>query len=160
MRIMTMRRFMQGLIIALLAAFTRSTSNAQSDEKLTRKIEKLDARLVKAFEQLAKQYDELKDPEAAHFLAECAISFGSKDEKIKGMRSSWEVLVFVGKLRGGVVTPDPAPIVTTLGNLDAEYAKIVDLLVAQAKKDGISDEQKKVLHECAVKHELARAAHA
>jgi len=129
------------------------------DEKVAKQIKKLDERLLKAFEQLAKQYDEFKDPEAAHFLAECAVSYGSKDEKVKGIRTSWEVLVFVGKFRGGVSTPDPAPIVTTLGNLDIEYMKIVDLLAAQARKDSISDDQKKILHECAVKHELARGAH-
>jgi hypothetical protein len=149
----------QGFLVLLFLLGVGRPSAAQQDEKLLKRIEKLDTRFLKAFEQLAKQYDELKDPEAAHFLAECAISFGSKDEKVKAIRASWEVLVFVGKFRGGVVTPDPAPIVTGLGNFDSEYQKIVDQLVAQAKKEGISDETKKVLHECAVKHELARGAH-
>jgi hypothetical protein len=55
--------------------------------------------------------------------------------------------------------PDPKPIFAMLGGLDAEYMKLIDPLVAQAKKDGISEETKKVLHDCAIKHELARGAH-
>lgn len=142
----------------MLASFCPVTSSAD-DEKLAKKISKLDSQLVKAFEKLARQYDELKDPEAAHLLSECAVAYGSKDEKVKAIKTSWETFVFIGKFRGGVVTPDPAPIVTTLGSLDTEYFKIVDILVAQARKDGISEETKKVLHDCAVKHELARGAH-
>jgi len=147
-----------GLLLSLLAGAS-GIATAQPDEKLQKKIEKLDERLVKAFERLAFEYDALRDPEAAHFLAECAISYGSKDEKVKAIRTSWEVLLFIGKLRGGVVTADTAPIVTTLGNLDTEYMKFVDLLAAQAKKEGISEDQKKILHDCAIKHELARGAH-
>lgn len=146
------------LLLALMAVPSRSAT-AQPDEKLTKKIEKLDERLVMAFEQLAKRYDDLKDPEAAHFLAECALAYGSKDEKVKSIRTSWEALLFIGKFRGGVVTPDPAPIVTTLSSLDSEYFKVVDVLAAQAKKEGLSEETRKVLHDCAVKHELSRGAH-
>jgi hypothetical protein len=159
MRIITMPRLLQGLLIAVIAALSGSASFAQPDEKLSKKIEKLDARLVKAFVELAKQYDELKDPEAAHFLAECAVGFGSKDEKVVAIKNSWEASVYLGKLRGGVVMPDPKPIFAMLGGLDGEYMKIIDPLVAQARKDGISEETKKVLHECAIKHELARGAH-
>jgi hypothetical protein len=159
MRITTRTRFLQGLQIVLLATVIGSTSTAQPDEKLAKKIEKLDARLVKAFVELSKQYDELKDPEAAHFLAECAVGFGSKDEKVVAIKNSWEASVYLGKLRGGVILPDPKPIFAMLGGLDSEYMKIIDPLVAQAKKDGISEETKKVLHECAIKHELARGAH-
>jgi hypothetical protein len=150
---------MKSPLLLVLTAVLCGPALAQSDEKLLKKIDKLDQHLVKAFEQLSKHYDELKDPEAAHFLAECAISYGSKDEKVKSIRTSWEVLVFIGKFRGGVVTPDTEPIVTMLGSSDVEYMKIVDLLVAQARKDGLSEEMKKTLHECAVKHELARGAH-
>ena len=146
-------------LFLMLAALLSGPAIAQSDEKLLKKIEKLDGHLVKAFEQLAKDYDDRKDPEASHFLAECAVSYGSKDERVKAIRTSWEVLVYIGKFRGGVVTPDPTTIVTTLGSSDVEYMKIVDLLVAQARKDGISEEMKRILHECAVKHELARGAH-
>lgn len=159
MKLLFLRFSAKSLALGILLAILGRAASAQTDEKLLKKIEKLDARLVKAFEQLAKQYDEFKDPEAAHFLAECAISYGSQDEKVKSIRTSWETLVFIGKFRGGVVTQDTAPIVTGLGNLDSEYFKIVDLLVAQAKKQGISEEMKKILHECAVKHELARGAH-
>lgn len=80
------------LFVAALLIAQIGPSNAQSDEKLQKKIEKLHNRLVKAFEQLAMQYDELKDPKAAHFLAECPISCGSKDEKVKSIRTSWETL--------------------------------------------------------------------
>jgi hypothetical protein len=147
------------LQIVLLTTLTGSMSIAEPDEKLAKKIEKLDLRLVKAFVELSKQYDELKDPEAAHFLAECAVGFGSKDEKVVAIRNSWEASVYLGKLRGGIVMPDAKPIFAMLGGLDGEYMKIIDPLVAQAKKDGISEETKKVLHECAIKHELARGAH-
>ncbi len=146
-------------ILAVVLASLCPVASSADDEKLAKQISKLDSQLVKAFEQLAKKYDDLKDPEAAHFLAECAVAYGSKDEKVKAIRTSWEAFVFIGKFRGGVVTPDTAPIVTTLGSLDTEYFKIVDVLVAQARKDGISEETKKILHECAVKHELARGAH-
>jgi len=150
---------LQRSALSLLAVSLLTLPSPASDEKLSKQIERLDLRLVKAFDVLCKRYDDLKDPEAAHFLAECAVGFGSKDEKVKAIKTSWEALVFIGKFRGGVVTPDPAPIITTLGNLDLEYMKIVDLLAAQARKEGISEETKKILHECAIKHELARGTH-
>ena len=70
MRIITMARLMRGLLIAVIAALGGSTSIAQTDEKLSKRIEKLDVRLVKAFVDLAQQYDGLKDPEAAHLYGD------------------------------------------------------------------------------------------
>lgn len=159
MRLKITSPLLRRIALSLLGVVFLTFGMAAADDKLANQIEKLDQRLLRAFEQLAKHYDEQKDPEAAHFLAECAVGYGSKDEKVKAIKTSWEAFVFIGKFRGGVVTPDTGPIVTGLGNLDQEYMKIVDLLAAQARKEGISEETKRILHDCAIKHELARGAH-
>jgi len=119
---------------------------------------KLDAKLVAACSDLARSFDEKKDPEAAHFFAECALGFGSSDDKTKEIKKKWETEVYLGRSRGGVVLKDSGPIEAAMGPLAKEYKAILDGLVPKATTKAISDEDRKLLHGVVVKYELARGA--
>ncbi len=73
---------MSRILSGILAVFLLSPRLEADDEKLTKRVDQLTSQLVKNLEGLAKKYDALPDPEAAHLLASCAIGFGSKDPKI------------------------------------------------------------------------------
>ena len=67
---------------AAALALAGPAAGADDDERLSAQVEKIDAKFQKAFGTLAQEYDKAKDPEAAHFFAECALGFGLKDQKI------------------------------------------------------------------------------
>lgn len=149
-----------GLILAALAAaLAGQTSHAQSDDKLTKKVEKLDAQLVKKCSELALKYDEAKDPEAAHFFASCAIGFGCKDDKVIGIKNAWEIAVFIGKVRGGQLLKDVEPIISALSGLNQEYRGIRDTLWTPGIRGTLPESSIKLLREAGVKMELTQSAH-
>jgi hypothetical protein len=137
------------------AAYTTPT---QAEDKLSDRIAKIDDRLTKAFEGLARKYDELQDPEAAHFLASCAVGLGSKDQKVAGIKASREVDVFLARLRGGEALADANPIDTALRGLEAEYRKILESLLPQLKRRELSAAARKLLLDLVPKCEIARGA--
>jgi len=117
----------------------------------------LDEQLVAALIDLARAYDEKKDPEAAHFFAACAIGLGSLDEYPKGLKKTWENEVYYGRSRGGKALVDTAPIEKKLASFAKEYKSVVDSLVKSGK--GISDDARAKLDRAVVRYELARGAH-
>ena len=152
--------FASGALFALMATGAAPAAQAsKDDEKLSKQVAKLDELFVKALSDLAQKYDLLKDPEAAHFLASCALGFGSKDPKIAPIKAGWELDLFIGKVRGGQVLKDTNPIDTALRGTAAEYKKLVDSLVETAKRRGLVESTKAILHDCAIRYELARRAH-
>lgn len=128
------------------------------DEKLAKRADQLTAQLVKNLEQLAKKYEELNDPEAAHLLASCALGFGSKDPKLPGIKGSREVDLFVGKLRGGEQLADANPIDTALRGIAYELKKLLDPLFPKLKKGELSAAAKDLVHDLVPKYEIARGA--
>ena len=147
------------ILIALAAALGGQPTYAQSDEKLAKKVEKLDAQLVKALSILATKYDDLKDPEAAHFFASCALGYGPKDDKLIGIKNAWEIAVFIGKIRGGQVLKDIEPVVTALSGLNQEYKGIRDSLWTPGTHGTLSNAAVKILRDAGVKMELTQSAH-
>jgi len=123
--------------LILLAALSGASSAVlqANDEKLANRVDQLTALLVKNLEELSKKVDALNDPEAAHFLASCAIGFGSKDPKVAGIKGGREVDLFVEKLRGGEPLADPNAIDTALRGVATESKKLLDTLIPQLKKD-------------------------
>ena len=152
--------FAWGALFALLATGAAPAAQAsKDDEKLSKQIAKLDELFVKALSDLAQKYDLMKDPEAAHFLASCALGFGGKDPKIAPIKAGWELDLFIGKVRGGQVLKDTNPIDTALRGPAGEYKKLVDSLVETAKRRGLAESTKAILHDCAIRYELAHRAH-
>src|SRR5579863_2018991 len=148
------------LILTLLAAaLAGQPSHAQADDKLAKKVEKLDGQLVKKCSEFAIKYDEEKNPEAAHFFASCAIGYGGKDDKVIGIKNAWEVAVFIGKVRGGQVLKDVEPIISALSGLNQEYRTIRDSLWTPGTRGTLSEGSIKVLREAGVKMELTQNAH-
>jgi hypothetical protein len=141
------------LLLVLLQALLGA-----DDEKLSKRAEQLSAQLVKNLEELAKKYDGLGDPEAAHFLASCAVGFGSKDTKVAGIKGMREVDVFVGKLRGGEQLADANPIDTALRGIAFESKKLLDSLLPQLKKGELTAAAKSIVHDLVPKYEIARGA--
>ncbi len=133
-------------------------STDEADEKLLARAAKIDQRLVKALEDLAKKYDEAKDPEAAHLLASCALGFGSKDPKLATIKGSREVDLFVGKLRGGELIADANPIDTALRGIATDYQKLLEPLFPQLKKGELSAAAKGLVHDLVPRYEIARGA--
>ncbi len=121
----------------------------------------LDERFLPALVELAKLYNGKGDPEACCFFCECALGFGAGDaEALKGLKKKWEDEVYYGRVRGGVVLKDAAPIEKAMGGLGKEYRAIVEeLLKKGASKEGLTDAQKQVMWACVVRSELARGAH-
>lgn len=140
------------------AAILCASSSFRQDPSLADRSRALDTKLITACTDLAHTFDEKKDPEAAHFFAECALGFGSSDEKTKEIKKKWETEVYLGRSRGGVVLKDLGPIEAALGPLAKEYKAIFNDLVAKAMAKALSDEDRKLLHGVVVKYELARGA--
>lgn len=157
-----MRRLSLSVLALPLLSFPGGSLAAgsadEADEKLQARAIKIDLRLVKALEELAKKYDEAKDPEAAHLLASCAIGFGSKDPKLATIKGSREVDLFVGKLRGGELIADANPIDTALRGIATDYKKLLDPLFPQLKKGELSATAKGLVHDLVPKYEIARGA--
>jgi len=147
------------ILLAMVTVLAGQTSHAQSDDKLTKKIEKLDAQLIKVCGDLAKKYDEEKSPEAAHFFASCALGFGAKDDKLTGIKNTWEVSVFIGKVRGGQVLKDTEPIISALSGLNQEYRAIRDSLWIPGTRGTLSNAAVKALRDAGVRMELTQEAH-
>lgn len=148
----------RGLTALLLTAFCTGLVRAD-DEKTLKHVAKLDAELVRALSKLAQTYDELKDPEAAHFFASTALAFGAKDDKLVGIKNTWEVAVFIGKIRGGQILKDAEPITTALGGLHREYELIRDELWTPGTRGTLSEGLVKTLRDAGVKMELTQNAH-
>jgi hypothetical protein len=144
------------LSVCLLGALRTPTVSA--DEKLLKKVEKLDARLASACAELAKRYDELKDPEAAHFFASCALGYGPKDDKMLGIKNVWEIAVFIGKVRGGKSLADGEPITSALQGLSQEYRAIRDVLWTDGVRGNLGEASRKILRDSGVKMELTQYA--
>ncbi len=158
--------------LAVLAG--NGPARAQDDDKLANRVAKIDARFVKALEGLAKKYDGEKDPEAAHFFAECALGLGSKVSEIVAIRTATELDVYLGKVRGGKVLEKTGSIRSELDSPALDYKKLVQELIEESDvKDklppyrppgapaprGLSEKGRKVLYDCVVRYELARGAH-
>lgn len=148
--------------IALLSCVGMGTADGQSsDEKLAQRVAKIDERYVKVLEELAAKYDKEKDPEAASFFAEVAVGFGSKDEKVKAIKLSCEIEVYLGKLQGGKPLGNNGPIRVKLDPFKNEYKKIVEELFDKSrglrvKNEELSETERKTLFDVMVKYELAR----
>jgi hypothetical protein len=143
---------------ATLIGLLLSPTLKADDDKLTKRVEQLTAQLVKNLEDLARKYDTLGDPEAAHFLASCAVGFGSKDTKVAGIKGSREVDVFLARLRGGEELKDANPIDTALRGIAFESKKLLDTLLPQLKKGELSTAARNVAFDLAPKYEIARGA--
>lgn len=147
-------------LIATLAAGSAPAQQAgKEDEKVAKQLERLDAQLIKALTDLAKKYDADKVPEAAHFFASCALGFGAKDEAIMAIKKGWEASVYLGKMRGGDLIKETAPITGLLGSLSTAYKKHLDPLIARARKGQLAESQRKMMFEAGQKYEIARGAH-
>lgn len=131
----------------------------EADDKLLARAAKMDQRLVKALEELAKKYDALNDPEGAHLLASCALGFGSKDPKIPTIKGAREVELFVGKLRGGELLTDANPIDTALRGIAYDLKKFLEPLFPRLKAGELSPAAKNLVHDLVPKYEIARGAH-
>lgn len=168
----TMVRVLGGGVAILL--FAPGVWGQTSEEKIAARVAKADEKLVKALASLAKKYDLEKDPEAAHFFAECALGLGGKDSEVVAIRTSTELDVYLGKVRGGKVMEKTGPIQSELGSLQTEYKRVVEELIEESDvKDrlppyrapgaraaqGLSEKGKELLYGAVVKYELARGAH-
>jgi len=69
-----------GAAIAIIFAPMR-VSTQEIDEKLDKRIARLDEKLLASLADLARKHDADKNPEAAHFFASCAVGFGSKEPR-------------------------------------------------------------------------------
>ena len=150
-RTRNMLRMTRGLLIVLTAALASRTSDAQTDGKVLKKVEKIDAQLVKALCGLAVKYDDLKDPEAAHFFASSALGYGAKEDRLLGIKNTWEVSVFLGKVLGGKVLADAEPVTTALQGLSQEYRGIRDALCTEGTRGNLGEASKKLLQGAGVK---------
>lgn len=154
------RRAALGAMIPLLhPGLLFAQQPAKDDEKLSKQIAKLDVELVKTLTDLAKKYDKDQVPEAAHFFASCALGFGGKDESANSIKASCEASVYLGKLRGGEPLKETAPITGALGSISTAYRKLLDPLIARARKNELPEAARGVMLETGPKYELARGAH-
>ncbi len=149
---------MNELLLGIVSLLLVSPRLEADDEKLSKRLDQLTIQLVKNLEALAKSYDEKNDPEAAHFLASCAIGFGSKDPKVATIKGSREVDLFVGKLRGGERLADANPIDTALRGIATDAKKLLDSLLPQLKEGELSPAAKNLVHDLVPKYEIARGA--
>ncbi len=162
-----MRRMARGFLNAVAAILVASAGaqGQDSDARLADRVAKIDAKAHKALALLARQYDKEKDPEAAHFFAECFLGFAGKDSQVAAIKGGYEIDLYVGKLRGGAVIKAVNPIKRELQGPAAEYKKVLDeILVALRGGPGVaardlSEAEKRTLFDVAVKYELARGAH-
>lgn len=136
------------------------TAAQDSDDKLKLRVEKIDEKLAKALAELATKYSEDSDVEAAHFFAECFRGLGKKDDKIHAIWLDWELKVYLGKEQGGKPLEKAAPIGQKLASINGDYKKVLEELLALAKKErrSMSETEAKLFRECAVKYELTRGA--
>jgi hypothetical protein len=118
---------------ALLGSFVIGAT-AQDGGDLAARVAKLDERVLRALGELAALFDSKKDPEATHFLCECAIGFGSKDAALADLKKKWEDEVYCGRVRGGVVLADAKPITEKLGAIAKEYGVVFAESAATAEK--------------------------
>jgi hypothetical protein len=141
-----------------LAALLLCVAMAQGDDPSTR-LEKLNAKAIDACVALAGEYDANKDPEAAHFFAECALGLGAKDDKITALRKKWEDEVYYGRSRGGQVLADAKPIDDRMAPIARQARDLLDELVRDIQRNA-SDSQpiRSLAGRTAVLHELARGA--
>lgn len=124
------------------------------------RLEKLDEKYRKALAELATKYSDDGDVEAAHFFAECHRGLGKKDDKIHAIWLDWELKVYLGKDQGGKPLEKAGSIDQKLGGVGGEYKKIVEDMLATAKKErrAFTDGEGEVFRACVVKHELSRGA--
>lgn len=145
---------------AIVLSFVSVRVSAQDlDEKLGKRIAKLDEKLLGSLADLAKKHDADKNPEAAHFFASCAVGFGSKESGIAAIKGGWETDLFMGKVRGGEITKDTREIKAALGTHALEYKRLIESLLSGAKEGSLSGASKQALFDCGIRYEVARSAH-
>lgn len=156
-----MRRAVGGISKAVVAILIMCAgAGAQdADEKLTARVAKIDDKFLHSLGDLAKKYDADGNPEAAHFFAECALSFGKSDSDLSALKKKWETDLFLGKVRGGKLLEAVHPIKEALRGPQAEYKKTLDEITASARAGALTDTRRRILHDCAVKYEISRGAH-
>lgn len=147
------------MVLLLAPWLIAAQQPAKDDDKLSKQIAKLDVELLKTLTDLAKKYDKDQVPEAAHFFASCALGFGGKDESLNLIKASYEASVYLGKLRGGEPLKETTAITGALGNVSTAYRKVLDTLIARARKNELPEAARGVMLEAGPKYELARGAH-
>jgi cytochrome c556 len=156
-----MRRAVGGILKAAVAILLvcAGASAQESDEKLAARVAKIDDKFLPALGDLAKKYDAEGNPEAAHFFAECALSFGKSDSDLSALKKRMETDLYVGKIRGGKVLADGKDIKAALEGVQVQYKKIFDEIAASAKAGAVPDARRRILHDCAVKYEVSHNTH-
>ena len=145
---------------ALMVLTLCEGSQGQNEaEKSAEHIERLDARFAATLADLARRFDQERNPEAAHFLAACAVGFGLNDPAMRLVQHSWETDLLVGKVRGGTPINDPHVLRNALHGYAQEYGKIVEALSRDAEKGTVNDVSRRLLHECGIRREIAASAH-
>lgn len=153
-----MRLRVLGAAIALLFVPVR-VSAQELDEKLGKRIARLDEKLLASLADLAKKHDADKNPEAAHFFASCAVGFGSKEGGVAAMKGGWETDLFMGKVRGGEITKDTREIKAALAAHALEYKRLIESLLGGATEGSLNGASKQALFDCGIRYEVARSAH-
>jgi hypothetical protein len=156
-----MRRSGHWILVLAACAFPLPAAGLvqESDEKLAARVAKIDEKFLPALGDLAKKYDADGNPEAAHFFAECALTFGSRDSDVSAIKKRVETDLYVGKIRGGKVLADGKDIKPALEGLQVLYKKIFDEIAVSAKAGAVADARRRILHDCAVKYEVGHSAH-
>ncbi|MBI2932968.1 MAG: hypothetical protein HYY16_15090 [Planctomycetes bacterium] len=146
--------------VVVVPLFCGGVTGQDGADEWQKRLAELDARFLPALAELARFYDVQQDPEATAFFCECALGFGSADEKLKELKKKWQDEVYYGRVRGGKVLHDTSPIERRTAELGRQYRALVDELVRKGtSQEGISDAAKRLLHDAVVKSELARGAH-
>jgi hypothetical protein len=146
------------LVLGVLTLCARSQGQDES-EKSAGRIQKLDARFAATLGDLARRFDQERNPEAAHFFAACAVGFGLNDPAVGLLKHSWETELLVGKVRGGTPLKEPYVVRNALHRYAQEYRKIMEALSRDAEKGVLSDTSRRLLHEYGIRHEIAASAH-
>lgn len=159
MRVPRRSNRVSGELFSALLLITLGTAPplGADDEALRTRLAEIDAKFVSALSDLARKYDKAKDPEAAHFFAECALGFGPKDAELATLRRSWESEVYTGRVRGGVSLVDSKPISEALRESSVAYKALFDEVLLKAKPP-VPSEKKELIHASAARWEIAKSA--
>ena len=77
------------IALAAVSIYFTSPPRAGNDEKLAQRVAGIDTKFIKALGALAQEYDGAKNPEAAHFFAECFLGFGGKDPAVAVVKGAY-----------------------------------------------------------------------
>lgn len=143
-------------MLRLLLPLLIFLAGAQSDgDRFAQRVSKIDERYLKTLTDLSMQFDKSGDIEAAHFFAECAMGFGSKDEMVKAIRWDTERRVYLGSTQGGKPLEKPAQISTKLEPIAKDYKQVMSDL---EKQGALTEGDLRLLRDLGVKYELAVGA--